>query len=166
MDSVTTYENFFFCATEDMIRIASAAEGIDGLSMLEKHTIVTAPVNADVAPELAAFLGFVRMYAAGENVRLGGLPTSIMMALKTTKTAAVLSQLELFYRILDAYLWLSMRFEGFVSYDRAVELQVLIEEKIYEHLSSTAKATYGKQRKARQIKRKKFAKKESFARSS
>lgn len=139
---------FFLCSSDDHKRLAQAIDHLE-LSLREKYTFVLAPVNSTDPAALHFLSRFASLFSKGFDVpaptmanmaavvanppnesRASSYKAPAPRANSFRKEHVPLRQWEQMYKILDIYLWLSYRFEGFVGVEEALESKIVIENEI------------------------------------
>ena len=117
---------FFCCSLEAAQKVAEVIEDAP-LSLRQRYLLCQAPFDVpDDSVHTAALQEWAWALAQGAEVTLPFAPPN-----RLPRTHLELSQLESYHRLLDAYLWLSIKYpSSFADPEQAVEFQVMSSQYI------------------------------------
>ena len=114
-ESARLSERHFCCALEPMARLAEIIECADGLGLYERHVLCQAPLDPRDTLHANLLRSWARELANGKPARLRYAPPE-----RPPRSHAELQSLESYFRALDGYLWLALRFaESFSHTEKA-----------------------------------------------
>ena len=114
-DRAKTDKRYFCCALEASVRLAELIDEADGLTLTQRHTLCNAPLDARDSLHASGLQQWARDISRGTIARLRFAPPA-----RVPETHVELKALEAYFRLLDGYLWLSMRFpEAFAHAEKA-----------------------------------------------
>jgi ATP-dependent RNA helicase SUPV3L1/SUV3 len=133
---------FFCCSLEAAQKVAEVIEDAP-LSLRQRYLLCQAPFDVpDDSVHTAALQDWAWALAQGYEVTLPFAPPN-----RLPKTHLELSKLESYHRLLDAYLWLSIKFpSSFADPEQAVEFQVKSSQYISDAVLSLPPPEKKKQR--------------------
>lgn len=133
---------FFCCSLDAAQKVAEVIEEAP-LSLRQRYLLCQAPFDVpDDALHTASLEAWAQTLAQGGEVALPFAPPS-----RLPQTHAELAQLESYHRLLDAYLWLSIKFPScFAQPEQAVEYQYTSSQFISEALVTLPPPEQGRKR--------------------
>ena len=125
---------YFMCEIEEKKDIANIIHPIEHLTTAERMIFVKSPIDPDESLCKDMAFKWAKLYSEGKDVPLL-LPNPNTM--KPINTLIKLKELEVMYKCLNVYSWLSYRLEPFKERERSFEYQEICRNLIEEALKQT-----------------------------
>lgn len=139
------HKQYFLCPLDDQKVLADVIHSVKTLSFQERYTFIQTPLNAEDDTSKQVFLQYVLEYAQGNK----DIPTIVQVPQTMPKTLDQLKYMEEIYKLLEAYSWLSYRFDAFSRSEEAEKKKSLCRKWIELSLKHS-NSLLGEYRQARQ----------------
>ncbi|KAL5116483.1 RNA helicase [Pleosporales sp. CAS-2024a] len=135
------HPRFHLCALKDQISIADVIHLVRNLSIQDRITLCSAPINTRNKAEKVFFLSLADCIASGKSGSLLDIPTLPLAAMDKPASGKRkhLVELENLHKMLVCYLWLSYRFPNvFITRSLAKYAKKLVEDQIEQTLNNSS----------------------------
>jgi ATP-dependent RNA helicase SUPV3L1/SUV3 len=153
------HPRFHLCRLKDQLSIADCIQSIQGLSVQDRITICSAPINMRNLPERQFLRSLAQCIADGKSGNLLDLDTVPLKVMDQPPSGKreYLYGLENLHKMLVCYLWLSYRFPNvFTTRTLANYAKKLVEDQIEKALTDSSLI---EQARAKMIEQRKLARK-------
>lgn len=126
--------SFFLCRNDNLKKVASIIDKVQGLTMEDKMSFILSPVNSRDPKVIGALLSFALAYSKKLPVHL-----AMVAPMGSARSVLQLMDLEARHQVLSLYLWLSQHFpeEYFPQKEQAEQMAAEIALLLGESLAQT-----------------------------